>query len=115
RATSRDVAPSKLAERGDRLLDRVADAAARFDRAGDEEVHPAADDVAGTAAFQPDVRRDRDDAAVVVAAAAGELGEHADLTRRAVVHDRPVEPGDERVRGLEALAVDAVDLLQRDV
>src|SRR5262245_51677261 len=69
--------------------------------------------MAGTSAREPDVGRDRDDAAV--AAAADELGEHPDLAGRAVVDDRPVEPRDERVRRPEPFAVDAVDVLERDV
>ena len=53
--------------------------------------------------------------AVVRVAGCDELGERADLGRGAVVDDRPVEPGQQDVRGAEAGAVDAVDLLGRQL
>src|SRR5262245_55999551 len=93
----------------------MADAPARLDRAGDEQVHTAADDVHLAATFEADVGRDRDDAPVLVAAAPHELGEHADLARRPVVDDRAVEPRDESVRRPKSLGVDAIDGVDADV
>ena len=54
-------------------------------------------------------------AAVLVAAAPNELGEHANLARRSVVDDRAVEPRDEGVRRPESLGVDAIDGIDADV
>ena len=90
-------------------------AAARLDRAGDEEVQAAADDVLLPAALEPEVGRDRNDAAVVLAAASHELGEHPDLACCAVVDHRPVEPCDECVGRTKPFCVDPIDLLDRDV
>ncbi len=44
-----------------------------------------------------------------------ELGERPDLGRGAVVDHRPVEPGEERVCGPQPGAVDAVDLIRRQL
>ena len=44
-----------------------------------------------------------------------ELGEHPDLAGRAVVDARPVEPGEQHVRGAHALGVDAVHLGGREL
>ena len=91
------------------------DRSARLDRAADEQVHPAADDAALAAPLEPEVGRDRDDAAVLLGAAPDELGEHADLAGGPVVDHRAVQPGDERIRRAKAAGIDSIDVFERHV
>jgi hypothetical protein len=93
----------------------VHDLAARLDRPANKQVHAAADDVLLPTAFEPQIGRDRDDAAVVVAVTSHELREHPDLARGTVVDHGSVEPCDERVGRAETLRVDPIDLLDADI
>ena len=88
----------------------------------DQQMRPQASIAPATKRFMPSpaafpppsleaqVRDEADDAAVPPLVAFDELGEHPDLAGRAVVDARPVEPGEQHVRGAHALGVDAVHL-----